>query len=110
MGSMEMNNHADKKLKAGRGTNGKTAVLGASNRATGRVPAPTSAKADRASLHDFVAESAAEGATAHTDRTSGHVGISYEGCRRPVLRRHDCGWRAVRHRRLMNPHTLRKGE
>ena len=39
MGGLEKNKHADKKLNAGRGAVGKTAVLGAKNRDQNKVKA-----------------------------------------------------------------------
>lgn len=50
MGGKERNKHADKKLHAGRGTVGKTIVVGARDRATGRVYALVAPNAARPAI------------------------------------------------------------
>lgn len=75
MGGLEKNKHADKKLNAGRGSVGKTAVVGARDRATRRVSARTTARVDKAALHGFIAESASADATVYTDSASVYAGI-----------------------------------
>ena len=44
LGGKERNKHSKKKLEAGRGTVGKTAVVGAKDRATNRCPPPWSSE------------------------------------------------------------------
>ncbi len=75
MGGLEKNKHADKKLNAGRGAVGKTAVVGARDRATSRISARTTAKVDKAALHGFIAESASPDATVYTDTAKSYRGI-----------------------------------
>ena len=54
IGGKEKNKHASKKLHAGRGTVGKTAVVGAKDRQTGRVDAEVAASTDGKTLRQFV--------------------------------------------------------
>ena len=62
IGGKEGNKHADKKLRAGRGTVGKTAVAGAKDRATNRASAAKVPATSKAALQGFVAERVASGA------------------------------------------------
>ena len=78
MGGKERNKHKDKKLKAGRGTVGKTAVVGAKDRKTNKVRAKVTKKTDAKTLQKFVADSAAEGATVYTDDASAYKGMPFE--------------------------------
>ena len=54
MGGKEKNKHAKKKLKAGRGAVGKSAVAGIRDRATGEVVAQVVENADKTTLQGFV--------------------------------------------------------
>lgn len=67
VGGLEANKHGDKKLKAGRGTVGKTAVAGVRDRETGKVQAAVVPSADRETLKGFVQGNIVEGATVYTD-------------------------------------------
>ncbi len=78
MGGRERNKHKGKKLKAGRGTVGKTAVVGAKDRKTNKVRAKVTKKTDAKTLQKFVADSAAEGATVYTDDASAYKGMPFE--------------------------------
>ena len=78
MGGRERNKHTSKKLKAGRGTVGKTAVVGAKDRKTNKVRAKVTKKTDAKTLQKFVADSAAEGATVYTDDASAYKGMPFE--------------------------------
>ena len=75
MGGKERNKHKGKKLKAGRGTVGKTAVVGAKDRKTNKVRAKVTKNTDAQTLQKFVADSAAEGATVYTDDASAYKGM-----------------------------------
>lgn len=75
-GGKERNKHEDKKLKAGRGPVGKTAVVGAKDRDTGKVKAMVVETPDRAALWAFVTENVAPGATLYTDGASAYSGVS----------------------------------
>ncbi len=78
IGGKERNKHSSKKLRAGRGTVGKTAVVGAKDRATNAVSARVVAGTDRRSLQGFVAEKAAPGATVYTDDHAAYKGMPFE--------------------------------
>ena len=77
VGGKKRNKHANKKLRAGRGAVGKTAVAGARDRETNRVSAAVVAGTDRATLQGFVANRAAKGATVYTDEHAAYDGIPY---------------------------------
>ena len=78
IGGRERNKHGSKKLRAGRGTVGKTTVTGARDRATGQVSARVVANTDRKTLHGFVAEHAVPGATVYTDDHAAYRGMAYK--------------------------------
>ena len=78
MGGRERNKHKGKKLKAGRGTVGKTAVVGAKDRKTNKVRAKVTKKTDAKTLQKFVVDSAAEGATVYTDDAKAYKGMPFE--------------------------------
>ena len=75
VGGREQNKHAANKLRAGRGTVGKTAVAGAKDRATGKVAAKVVSDTSRATLQSFVVGNTESGATVYTDEHSGYVGM-----------------------------------
>ena len=74
-GGKERNKHASKKLNAGRGPVGKTAVVGAKDRATKRVAAKVVERTDRETLQGFVREHTAQGAKVYTDDASAYDGL-----------------------------------
>ena len=67
MGGKEKNKHSIKKLKAGRGTTGKVAVIGAKDRETNNVKAQVIVSTNKVSLQDFVLKHAAKDAQVFTD-------------------------------------------
>lgn len=71
IGGKEGNKHADKKLNAGRGTVGKTAVLGLRERG-GRSIAMPVGKVDKATIHAKIAEHVEPGGQLHTDEASAY--------------------------------------
>ena len=75
IGGKERNKHASKKLHAGRGTVGKTAVVGARDRATNRVDAEVSEEIDGTALKGFVTRHAEMDATVYTDDASAYRGV-----------------------------------
>ena len=77
IGGKEANKHQSKKLNKGRGTVGKTAVVGARNRETGKVSAIPVDGTDRETLQGFVTQHAAPGATVYTDDAAAYQGIPY---------------------------------
>ena len=74
-GGLERNKHESKKLKAGRGTVGKVAVVGAKDRATKQVAARVVDSTDKETLQGFVDAHAAPGAQVYTDGTSPYKGM-----------------------------------
>ena len=75
IGGKEMNKHASKKLRAGRGSVGKITVAGIRDRATNRIIAQVVERPDRATLQSFVVAHTAKGATVYTDEHSGYKGM-----------------------------------
>ena len=78
MGGKERNKHKGKKLKAGRGTVGKTAVVGAKDRKTNKVRAKVVKDTDAKTLQKFVADTAADGATVYTDDAAAYKGMPFD--------------------------------
>jgi transposase-like protein len=74
VGGIEKNKHESKKLKAGRGTVGKTAVLGMRERG-GRVVMSPIAKTDKATIQSAIVEQVETNSTLHTDEASAYDGI-----------------------------------
>ena len=67
IGGKEGNKHSKKKLRAGRGSVGKTAVVGLIERNTGKVVMRPSAYTDRDALHGFIVENTEPHATILSD-------------------------------------------
>ena len=78
VGGKEKNKHASKKLRAGRGAVGKTAIAGARDRATNRVSAMVVTGTGAASLQGFVASRATAGAKVYTDQGAGYKGMPFD--------------------------------
>ena len=78
IGGKEGNKHASKKLHAGGGTVGKTAVVGVKDRATNRVNAQVVAATDAPTLQRFVESHTDDAATVYTDEAR-----AYNGLKRP---------------------------
>ena len=74
-GGKEGNKHKSKKLKAGRGAIGKTAVVGAKDRTTNKVKAKVIDKADAKTLHGFVAETVIPNTIVCTDDATAYKGM-----------------------------------
>ena len=77
IGGKERNKHANKKLHAGRGTVGKTAVVGARSRDTGRVVAKPIAFTDKEDLQGFVASVTEDGSVVYTDEAAAYQGMKH---------------------------------
>ena len=79
-GGKEANKHESKKLKAGRGTVGKSAVMGMRERETGEVRAFPIADTRRVTFEKQVTANVARGATVYTDEHSSYrnLGEWYE--------------------------------
>ena len=68
----ERNKHSDKKLRAGRGPVGKTAVVGAKDRDAGQITARPIAFTDKADLQGFVLKSTEVGSVVYTDEAKAY--------------------------------------
>ena len=75
IGGKEKNRHASKRQNLGRGPVGKTAVVGAKDRATNRVKARVIEHTDGPTLHRFVRASAEDGAKLYTDDAAAYKGL-----------------------------------
>lgn len=74
VGGIEKNKHEAKRLNRGRGTVGKTAVIGMRERG-GRTKAGVIGDASAASIHRAVHANIETGSTLHTDEHGGYVGL-----------------------------------
>ncbi len=77
-GGKERNKHKSKKLNAGRGTVGKTAVVGARDRKTNEVIAKVVESTDKKTLQNFVHDNAEPGSVVYTDTASAYNDLSSE--------------------------------
>ena len=75
VGGLEKNKHAHKKANLGRGPVGKTAVVGARDRATGSVAAKVVQNTDGPTLKGFVHEATKDGAKVYTDNAEANKGL-----------------------------------
>ena len=77
VGGKAKNMHAHKREQVikGRGTVGKTAVIGAKDRRTNRVSAAVIDNTDQLTLQGFVVENVKPGAKVYTDDHGGYVGL-----------------------------------
>ena len=75
IGGKETNKHKWKKLNAGRGTVGKTPVVGVKDRETNRVRTQVVERTNRATLQGFVLRHTEEGATIYTDEAIAYKGL-----------------------------------
>jgi transposase-like protein len=78
VGGIEKNKHESKKLKAGRGTVGKTAVLGMRERG-GRTIGMTVRATDKKTIQAAIHQNIEAGSTLHTDEASAYDGIHAAG-------------------------------
>ena len=78
VGGKEKNKHNSKKLRAGRGSVGKTAIIGMRERG-GRLKAMTLPSVDGPTMHTAILENVERGSSLCTDEHSGYqgLGISY---------------------------------
>ena len=77
-GGKESNKHQSKKLKAGRGAVGKTAIVGAKDRKTKRESAKVVTSTDKETLQGFVAETAAPDAKVYTDDAKAYSALPFD--------------------------------
>jgi len=76
VGGIEANKHKAKKLNAGRGAVGKTAVLGMRERATGKVKAKPVANTDQETIHRAIHQNIEVRSTLHTDEFAAYRGLA----------------------------------
>ena len=76
VGGKESNKHESKKLHEGRGTVGKTPVVGMKDRPTNRVNAEVVMSADKRTLQAFVHRHTKPSATVYTDEAAVYKGSS----------------------------------
>ena len=76
VGGKESTKHESKKLNAGRGPVGKTAVLGAKDRATNQVVAAPVSNTKGGTLRGFVEATTDTDAMVYTDERAGYRGLS----------------------------------
>ena len=74
-GGKEGNKHAKDKLNAGRGTVGKTAVVGMKSRNTNEVQAQVVEATDKETLQEFVVENTTPDAIVYTDEARAYSGL-----------------------------------
>ena len=86
IGGKEANKHADKKLHAGRGTVGKTAVAGIKDRKSNKVKTRVVDSVDAPTLQGFVHEGTERDARVYTDEAAAYNGLrrSHETIRHSV--------------------------
>ena len=86
IGGKEANKHADKKLHAGRGTVGKTAVAGIRDRKSNKVKTKVVDSVDAPTLQGFVHEGTERDARVYTDEATAYNGLrrSHETIRHSV--------------------------
>lgn len=75
LGGKESNKHSKKKLKAGRGTVGKQAVVGVRHRKTGRVVACPVEDTGKDTSHGFIDRNVRKGSTVNTDENRSYIGL-----------------------------------
>ena len=78
IGGKEGNKHADKKLHAGRGTVGKTAVIGVKDRATNEINAEVIEQTDRLTLHGFILRKVKSDTQVFTDDVRAYLGMPFD--------------------------------
>jgi len=74
IGGLEKNKHESKKLRSGRGTVGKTCVLGMRERG-GRTKAKVIQNRDKETLEREIRENVAKGSVVYTDEHRGYTGL-----------------------------------
>ncbi len=76
IGGKKSNKHEDKKLKAGRGSVGKTPVLGVKDRKTNKIKAKVIQDTTKATIQEFVNESRTEDSLIFTDDHTSYEGLT----------------------------------
>ena len=86
IGGKERNKHGNKKLRAGRGSVGKTAVVGMKDRATGQVTTQVVHSTNAPTLQGFVEDNTSPDAVVYTDDAAAYRGMdrTHEAVRHSV--------------------------
>ena len=86
IGGKERNKHGNKKLRAGRGAVGKTAVVGMKDRATGQVTTQVVHSTNATTLQGFVEDNTSPDAVVYTDDAAAYRGMdrTHEAVRHSV--------------------------
>ena len=86
IGGKESNKHESRKLRQGRGTVGKTAVVGVKDRDTGKVDAEVVERVNKPTVQDFVEERTDADAIIYTDEAAVYIGLdrAHEAVRHSV--------------------------
>ncbi len=79
IGGKEKNKHKDQKLNAGRGTVGKTAVVGIKERDSKQIKSIKVADTKAITLHQIVCDAVADGSTVYTDDATAYEGLEKQG-------------------------------
>ncbi|MDE0309051.1 MAG: IS1595 family transposase, partial [Acidiferrobacterales bacterium] len=79
LGGWEKNKHKDRKLNAGRGTVGKTAVVGIKERGSRQIKSFRVADTKAITLHRIVCDSVSQGSTVYTDDATAYEGLQQHG-------------------------------
>ena len=77
IGGLEKNKHEDKKLNAGRGPVGKSAVLGIKDRKTNQIQAKVIEDTTKPTIQEFVNDVRAEDASVFTDDHTSYEGLTH---------------------------------
>ena len=77
-GGKESNKHEHKKLNAGRGTVGKSAVVGVKDRDSNQVRAKTVENTDAVTLQSFIAKHSGSSSTVYTDDALAYHGLPFD--------------------------------
>lgn len=77
-GGKEKNKHKNKRLNAGRGTVGKTAVVAIKNRDKNKVVAKVVESTGKKELQGFIADNVDQGSTIYTDDHKSYEGLDFE--------------------------------
>ena len=75
IGGLEKNKHQSKKLRAGRGTIGKTAVVGMKDRETNQIVSEVVQSTDKATLQGFVERNTQDDTLVYTDEAAAYRGV-----------------------------------
>ena len=79
IGGKEKNKHKDKKLNAGRGAVGKTAVVGIKERGSKKIKSFKVADTKAITLHQIVCDSVSTGSTVYTDDATAYDSLGQHG-------------------------------